>query len=145
MSEPVTVNGLENLDQGLQNSIDSLENPNPLLMTIGEELVESAKERIEDEVDVQGKEFVLKPSTIMQKQRLGYTKKMQRTTDLKNSINYQIVPGSLEIGTDVEYADYLQNPKDETQRSKKEFIGISDEDEEIIESTIENYLDGIFE
>lgn len=138
MSASIEITGMAELEAALGKAIRMLENPQPMLTEVGNALVSSTKGRFEQEVDPQGNEWKLKDSTIKQKQKSGFTKKLQRTGNLKNSITRRIATRKLEIGTPLEYGKYLQ--KGTSKMEGKEFLGVSEEDKQVIEDITEKHV-----
>jgi phage virion morphogenesis protein len=104
---------------------------------IGLALRESTTLRFVDEVDPSGVAWIPSERAIREN---GQT--LTDTTRLRTSITYAIGQGDIEIGTNVEYAEYLQNVDASSRPTTPErpFLGISLEDEETIQDIITQFV-----
>ncbi|QOJ20349.1 MAG: phage virion morphogenesis protein [Gammaproteobacteria bacterium] len=130
----------------LQRLIDAGGNPRPALLEIGEELVDSTKKRFETESGPDGTPWARnKASTIKRK---GRDKPLTAGGTLMDQINYQLSDDTLEVGSPTVYAAMQQfgGTKAEFPHlwgdiPARPFIGISDEDEEMIIGLFNDYLE----
>lgn len=108
---------------------------------IGEALIFSTDERFEKEVDPLGVPWEdISPRTRARKRAKGRIDKiLQDTGTGRASINYQANRFSVSVGTPLEYMTFHQVGQGQT---KREFIGLSDEDREEIEQIMEDYIRG---
>jgi len=74
----------------------------PALKDIGEALLLSTEERFDNQVDPDGRPW--KPLRPRYRKRKKHPKILTETTNLRGRIVWQLVPGGVEIGTDVVYA-----------------------------------------
>lgn len=108
---------------------------------IGESLIFSTDERFEKEVDPLGVPWEdISPRTRARKRAKGRIDKiLQDTGTGRASINYQANRFSVSVGTPLEYMTFHQVGQGQT---KREFIGLSDEDREEIEQIMTDYIRG---
>ncbi len=124
-------------------------NPRPALLAIGESLVLSTKKRFETSTAPDGTHWTPNsPSTLIRKK--GNKPLVGKTGNLAQQISYAIDGNGLRIGSPMEYAAMQQFGG---QKSKfphlwgdipaRPFLGISDADEQMIVSTVTDYLRGV--
>lgn len=136
--------------------IDALErlakasaDPRPALRAIGESLVLSTKKRFETSTAPDGTRWAPnKPSTL--KRKKGNKPLIGKTHLLAQQISYAVDGNGLRVGSPMEYAAMQQFGG---QKSKfphlwgdipaRPFLGISDADEQMIVSTVNDYLRGV--
>lgn len=121
----------------------------PALLAIGEELVISTKNRFETGTAPDGTRWAPnKPSTL--KRKKGSKPLIGKTHLLSQQISYAVDGNGLRIGSPMEYAAMQQFGG---QKSKfphlwgdipaRPFLGISNSDEQMIVSTVNDYLRGV--
>lgn len=106
----------------------------PFLKEIGKSLEASTKLRFNEGEDPQGQDW--KPSQRVIKQGRGRT--LVETGRLQKSISYVSDESEVNIGTDVPYAEIHQEGLDGIP--KREFLGISDKDQQEIERIVEKHI-----
>lgn len=99
----------------------------PTLKLVGEYLLLATDKRFETETDPSGKKWKsLSPYTLRLKRERGQILKiLQATGRMRSSITYQVYADKVIVGTNVSYAYRNQAGVGVT---KREFLGISDED-----------------
>lgn len=132
----------------LQRLIDAGGNPRPALKEIGEELVESTKKRFETESGPDGTPWK-RNSEVTKKRKKGRDQPLTgETGTLMDQINYQLTGNdTLDVGSPTIYAAMQQfgGTKEEFPSlwgdiPARPFIGVSDEDEEMIIKHFNLYL-----
>lgn len=132
--------------QMLQRLIDAGQNPRPALQEIGEELVDSIKKRFESETSPDGSAWERNsPVTI---ERKGRDQPLTGGGTLMDQINYQLTGNdTLDVGSPTVYAAMQQfgGVKSEFPHlwgdiPARPFIGISEEDGQMIIDTFNDYL-----
>ena len=130
----------------LRRLIDAGINPRPALLEIGEELVDSTKKRFETQAGPDGTPWARnKPSTIKRK---GRDQPLTGGGTLMDQINYQLTGNdTLEVGSPTIYAAMQQFGGTKAQFPNlwgdipaRQFIGVSDEDEDKIVDIFSLYL-----
>lgn len=122
--------------------VQKLKDPRPLLETVGQLLVASTQARIRTtKSDPRGSPWApWSLATYMARARAGELSGglLFNTGRLYNSIQYQIQGKQVIVGSDVFYAQFLQEgtPK----MPARPFIGFSEGDREMIKRTAERYL-----
>ncbi len=93
-------------DQAVRRTLRRLEaagaDLTPALEDIGEALLLSTEQRFSDQVDPDGRPW--KPLSPKYRRRKKHPKILTETTNLRGRIVWQLVPGGVEVGTDVVYA-----------------------------------------
>ena len=108
MSLKIEVNA-NNLKKALHELSNKLSNLKPALNQIGYYLLEVTEDSFEDEKSPFGSPWSdLTPVTWKQKQKLGYTKKLQNKGILASSIDFSTTADHLILGTNLEYAPIHQ-------------------------------------
>ena len=138
MGIAIEVTGLMELEARLASMVRGLKDPTPMLEDMGAYMIQSTSEHFEDEKGPDGEEWELKPSTVQQKQRSGYTKKLQVTGNLKNSLTRNVKGKLLEVGTPEEYGRYLQEGT--SKMKAKKFLGVTDEDKRVLEDIAKKHI-----
>lgn len=108
---------------------------------IGEALILSTDERFEKEIDPAGLPWEdISPRTRARKRAKGRIDKiLQDTGTGRASINYQANRFSVSVGTPLAYMTYHQVGQGQ---AKREFIGLSEEDNEEIQQIMTDYIRG---
>jgi phage virion morphogenesis protein len=108
---------------------------------VGEALILSTDERFEKEIDPMGVPWEdISPRTRARKRAKGRIDKiLQDTGTGRASINYQANRFSVSVGTPLDYMTFHQVGQGQT---KREFIGLSEEDNEEIERIMTDYIRG---
>jgi phage virion morphogenesis protein len=108
---------------------------------IGEALILSTDERFEKEIDPAGLPWEdISPRTRARKRAKGRIDKiLQDTGTGRASINYQANRFSVSVGTPLAYMTYHQVGQGQV---KREFIGLSEEDNEEIQQIMTDYIRG---
>lgn len=127
-----TGNGIANLTKELGR----VKQFSPMLKEIGQSLEASTKLRFRTSDDPQGQEWI--PSKRVIRQGKGRT--LVETGRLQKSISYSSDSFEVNIGTDVEYAAKHQEGLDGLP--KREFLGISQKDEQEIERIVQKHVEG---
>lgn len=144
-------------------------NPRPALLDIGEKLEDSTKKRFETSTAPDGSRWATNSDTTLRmglhrgnhfKKRDGSVKKsgqnylankrplIGKTHSLASQIHYQLFGSNLLVGSTMEYAAMQQFGGTTSSRSMipgkhipaRPFLGISDADEKMIVSTVNEYL-----
>lgn len=127
-----TGNGLFNLTKELGR----IKNFSSMLKEIGQSLEASTKLRFNTSTDPEGQRW--EPSKRVLRQGRGRT--LVETGRLQKSISYASDQNEVNIGTDVEYAEKHQEGLDGLP--KREFLGISQKDEQEIERIVQKHIEG---
>lgn len=127
-----TGNGLFNLTKELGR----VKNFTSMLKEIGQSLEASTKLRFNTSTDPDGDRW--EPSKRVLRQGRGRT--LVETGRLQKSISYSYDANEVNIGTDVPYAEKHQEGLDGLP--KREFLGISQKDEQEIERIVQKHVEG---
>lgn len=143
------------------NALDNLSkasaNPRPALLSIGEDLVKSTKNRFNESRSPDGKTWAPNSSTTLKRKR--GTKPLIGEGTLRDQISYAEGSNVLTIFSSMEYAATQQFGADKgafgrTKRNApipwgnipaRPFLGISDDDEHVIIQTISDYLRSVID
>ncbi len=155
----------------LERLAQSARNPRPALKLIGERLSLSTKERFQNSTGPDGSRW--KPNAVAT--LLGYAGKYSKsfrkdgristkgaariagkkpligeTGELSGGINYQMISDGVAVYSPMEYAAIHQFGGQAGRGRKvtieaRPFLGLSAQDETMIESTVENYLRGVLD
>jgi len=132
--------------QMLQRLIDAGQNPRPALLEIGEDLVDSTKNRFGSESGPDGSVWERNsPLTIARK---GRDQPLTGHGTLMDQINYQLTGGdTLDVGSPTIYAAMQQFGGTRSEFPHlwgdipaRPFIGVSEEDGQMITDTFNDYL-----
>lgn len=131
----------------LTRLIDASGNPRPALLEIGEDLVDSTKARFNPGIGPDGVPWARNSEETIR--RKGRDKPLVHSGTLMEQIHYQLSGSdALEVGSSMVYAAMQQfgGTKSEFPHlwgdiPGRPFIGISDDDEETILKTLNDYLD----
>jgi len=138
---------LSEVYDGLSRLHELTNNLSPVLLVIGEDLVESTKRRFETETDPAGYEWVGNSQLTIE--RKGFDKPLTgETGQLKNTIHWALNGNALAIGSPMEYAAVQQfggttewQEYDEIwEVPERPFLGLSVKDREQISLTIGQQL-----
>ncbi|MCP4131539.1 MAG: hypothetical protein GY754_11225 [bacterium] len=129
------ISGSEKIEKQLEKAVKFFENPIEMNNQIAVSVVGSTQGRFEEEVDPEGNNWHLEPVTIKKKRKIGKTKKLQLSGNLKSSVTKQVSLQKIVIGSPVEYSKYLHEGTGNMK--KKVIFGISAEDETMIEYIID--------
>lgn len=133
--------------QRLADSGGDLSSP---LRAIGESLMESTKHRFETTEDPDGEPWLLNSaiSTLLNDDKKGDRPLTGETGSLMDTINWQLHEGGVEIGSPMEYAAMQQfgGTKSEFPHlwgdiPARPFLGISNEDEQMILDTLSDHFE----
>ena len=127
-----TGNGIFNLVKELGR----VKNFTNMLKEIGQILEASTKLRFNTSTDPEGDDWI--PSKRVLRQGRGRT--LVETGRLQKSISYASDSNEVNIGTDVPYAEKHQEGLDGLP--KREFLGISQKDEQEIERIVQKHVEG---
>lgn len=136
----------KNVNDTLERLASASANPRPALLAIGESLVLSTKKRFETSTAPDGSRWdPNKPSTLARKK--GNKPLIGKTGNLAQQISYAIDGDGLRIGSPMVYAAMQQFGGKKSQFPNlwgdipaRPFLGISDADEQMILSTVNDYL-----
>lgn len=97
----------------------------PPLTGWGNKLVEQTKQQFNSETDPDGDRWEdLKPSTLRQKQRLGYPSSiLTRTSAMRNSIRSRASPRQLDLISDSPYLKFHQ--RGTSRMAKRKVLGVT--------------------
>lgn len=132
----VDVRGSDTIAKALNKLLEQVNDTGPAFREIGEHLLESTQKRMEQEVDPQGQAWEpLSINTIAQKSLSGQSDKILRGFGtLADTLNYQLSDNQLMFGSNLEYAASHQFGREEANTPAREFLGLSNDDEnEILE------------
>lgn len=124
--------------QALSKRINNIK---PALHEIGQLMLASTDENFEKEQNIYGVKWKANtPATQRYKASRGFIMKvLQRRGMLRSSINYKVMNDGVSVGTNVVYGQYHQYG---TKRlPKREFLGISRNDQKEITAILKEYLD----
>lgn len=132
-----TGNGILNLTKELGR----IKNFSNMLKEIGDSLESSTKLRFNDGTDPTGKKWE-KSDRVKRLIERGYTKArtLVKSGALQRSISHKWDSNEVNIGTDVPYAEKHQEGLDGLP--KREFLGISQKDEQEIERIVQKHVEG---
>jgi phage virion morphogenesis protein len=126
----------------IQGLIDRLKNPAPLLAEIGRILQDSTKERIKStKTDPNGAQWApWAMSTLLGRTRRGSasTGLLYESGALFNSIETELSPNSVIVGSNSPYGKYLQNGT--PHMPARAFVGISTQDRGRIDVVLKKYI-----
>lgn len=136
----------QEIDRVLGVLMQKLANPRPLLLEIGEEVVDSTHKRFETSTDPEGNPWQENSDVTLE--RKSGNKPLIDTHTLFGSIHYQLLGGdTVVIGTNMEYAAMMQfgGSKDDFPHlwgdiPARPYLGISDADEQTILALTKDYL-----
>lgn len=137
------------VNDALERLASASANPRPALLAIGESLVLSTKKRFETSTAPDGTRWTPNsPSTLARKK--GNKPLIGKTGNLAQQISYAIDGNGLRIGSPMEYAAMQQFGGHKSKFPHlwgdipaRPFLGISDADEQMIVSTVTDYLRGV--
>jgi len=140
----------------LNQLINRVSDPEPLLQVIGEELVDSTKQRFQDAKDPDGNKWAENTQTTLDLyfQEFGTKKALSKkpltgkSRELQTTITYQVQGDQLLVGSPLPYAAMQQfggtTAADSMIPGKKiparPFLGISSDDEDEILEVVSDYL-----
>ena len=157
----------KNVIEAMERLAKAVANPRPAMLTIGEKLVQSTKQRFESSTAPDGKKWQPNSDTTLRStlhggnhfKKNGSLKKSGQsylankkpligaTHQLATTINYQLDGNGLRIGSPMEYAAMQQFGGKKSRFPKlwgdipaRPFLGISDSDETMILTTVNDYL-----
>lgn len=131
--------------QRLQRAVGDI---SPALKEIGEDLVDSTTPRFSSGVGPDGEKW--KDNSAVTIERKGRNKPLIDEGTLMNSIHYALIgTDTLEVGSPIEYAAMQQFGGSKSEFPflwgdipERPFLGVSDDDEEKILKTVDEYLMG---
>jgi phage virion morphogenesis protein len=133
----------------LERLAESLADPSPVLKAIGEQLVESTRRRFDTGVAPDGTPW------LTNKKAPAGKKPLIDTGDLMRTINFQIDGDTLYVGTDrfseeweagaavLQFGTTRAGRGNNTTIPARPFLGLSQEDEDMIDETVMDYLSGL--
>jgi len=125
------------------NEIKRIQNFSSFLKEVGQNLESSTKLRFNKGTDPDGNEW--KPRSekykeYLRKKRRLNNKVLVLTGQLQKSISYAYDSKEVNIGTDIDYGVFHQEGSG--HMPKREFLGISSDDEQKIEKIVEKHIQG---
>lgn len=125
----------------LNELIKKIQNLTPALHEIGQLMVASTDENFQKEQNIYGVKWKANtPATLHYKASRGFIMKvLQRRGMLRSSIQYRIENDSVSVGTNLPYGAYHQYGTN--RLPKREFLGVSRQDQKEIVAILEDYLD----
>lgn len=142
------------LRKEMTRRVEQLENPEPLLKSIGEEMLPRVLDRFKQERGPDGKRWAPLASATIRARLKKYGNSpltiLRMRGHLAGAINYQTSPTTLKIGTGNEVKDYaaIHQLGGKAGRGRKvtikarPFLGFSDGDMAIIEEEVTDYFIG---
>jgi phage virion morphogenesis protein len=144
----------------LERLTESMADPSPVLKAIGEKLVESTKQRFDASVAPDGTPWrANSPVTLEIMQKRGKNtvgkKPLVDTRELKSTINFQVDSDTLYVGTDrfmkdwpvgaavFQFGTTRAGGGNKTTIPPRPFLGISSEDENMIDETVMDHLSSL--
>ncbi len=128
-----TGNGLFNLVKDLGR----IKNFTSMLKEIGQSLEASTKLRFNKGTDPDGKEWEPSQRVIRLREKGKNARTLVDTGRLQKSISYASDSNEVNIGTDVAYAESVGDGP-----PRREFLGISQKDEQEIERIVQKHVEG---
>ena len=130
---------IEDIEELFKEVLNTVTDRKAVLQEVGEALLLNLDQRFEAEVDPSGKKWQkLSPFTLrLKEEQKRILKILQSTGRLRRSFEYTINQDDLVIGTNVSYAKKHQLG---IGVPKREILGVSEEDKEIIKEILEDYL-----
>jgi phage virion morphogenesis protein len=129
----ITIKRSGNGINGLFKEIGRIRRFGPFLKEIGQSIESSTKIRFNKGVDPEGETWIPSQRVILQ----GRGRTLVKTGRLQKSISYASDESEVNIGTDVEYAESVGDGP-----PRREFLGISQQDEQEIERIIQKHVEG---
>lgn len=137
------------VDNALDRLSKATSNPRPALLAIGESLVLSTKKRFETSTAPDGSRWEPnKPST--KKRKNGNKPLIGKTHLLSQQINPELNGNNLRIGSPMQYAAMQQLGGKKSRFPNlwgdipaRPFLGVSEADEKMIVSTVNEYLQSV--
>lgn len=134
--------------EALQNLQRQVSNLRPVLLAVGEDLVDSTKRRFETSTGPNGQRW--DDNSVVTIDKKGRNKPLVDQGNLMRQISYDVFGGNtLIIGSTMEYAAMQQFGGSKSEFPNlwgdipaRPFLGISEDDEREIIATISNYLSG---
>lgn len=134
--------------EALQNLQRQVSNLRPVLLAVGEDLVDSTKRRFETSTGPNGQRW--DDNSVVTIDKKGRNKPLVDQGNLMRQISYDVFGGNtLIIGSTMEYAAMQQFGGSKSEFPNlwgdipaRPFLGISEDDESEIIATISNYLSG---
>lgn len=125
------------------NEINRIQNFSSFLKEVGQNLESSTKLRFNKGIDPDGNKW--KPRSkryieALRKKRRLNNKVLVISGQLQKSISYAYNSKEVNIGTDIEYGEFHQEGSG--HMPKREFLGISSQDEQKIENIVEKHIQG---
>lgn len=137
----VQVTGAEQAAAIIEKQAGYFDNLGPLLKNLGEELLDSTKQRFVDMVAPDGAAWApLAPQTQVQKKK-NRDKILTLSGDLSNLMHYQIRGNTLEVGSDRVYAATHQFGRGAIPA--RPFLGLSRTDEQSIVDIVKEHLSNV--
>ena len=121
--------------------VKKIENLTPALHEIGQLMVASTDENFQKEQNIYGVKWKQNtPATLKYKASKRFIMKvLQRRGILRSSIQYRIEGDKVSVGTNLPYGAYHQFGT--SRLPKREFLGVSRQDQKEIIAILEEYLD----
>lgn len=134
----LNISGASESAKRIEAMVDSLENLTPMLSHIGEELLDSTRQRFRGMVDPEGSRWEPISEKTRKRKKRNKDKTLIDSGDLMNLMRYQVKGGTLEVGSDRIYAATHQFGRGPIP--ERAFLGISDGDEKAIISIVMEHL-----
>jgi phage gpG-like protein len=145
-----TISEAVDLIQGLENRLGDL---TPAMKGVGEYFLVRTRERLDDEVDPDGRRWqALAPRTIASKQRrktkpgkrarvrAGASDILKESFLLRDTIAYNADSSSVRVGTPQEYGVFHQSDEPRSKLPQRKFLGVNAEDLAEINEIVTDYL-----